>query len=346
MWLSRSWGGSLQARRATDGHPLPLAEPMRHGGAPPSCCCLTWSQPAASPDVPQVHARWGRGPARPGPESPGGRRCFCLGASSATFPMATSAHLWERATTLPRCCRARLARHWSSGQSPLPPLHHHSLSLEKPPRPHCPLRHHAPPAAAHEPSLVLTRPIRSDHGCGGWVTQEPLAKPRPSATQCHVLPSPPGVCHFVNLPEMEHGEQIAWGSCCSLLSPAQQCTGDDQRLPEARVYEFTKHSVPALQREAGWWPPFHSPDHVLGHFWKRWACLCFCGHTLVHQGTGIKGGKGPSPSVAAAEGERSRTTDTASCQRQLSPGVCWEACGSLSIFSLVFLSFLGAFKSS
>lgn len=202
------------------------------------------------------------------------------------------------------------------------------------------------PAAAHEPSLVLTRPIRSDHGCGGWVTQEPLAKPRPSATQCHVLPSPPGVCHFVNLPEMEHGEQIAWGSCCSLLSPAQQCTGDDQRLPEARVYEFTKHSVPALQREAGWWPPFHSPDHVLGHFWKRWACLCFCGHTLVHQGTGIKGGKGPSPSVAAAEGERSRTTDTASCQRQLSPGVCWEACGSLSIFSLVFLSFLGAFKSS
>lgn len=48
------------------------------------------------------------------------------------------------------------------------------------------------PAEAHKPSLVLTRPIRSHHGCGGWVIQEPLAKPRPSATQCHVLPSPPG----------------------------------------------------------------------------------------------------------------------------------------------------------
>lgn len=34
---------------------------VRQEGAPPSCCWLTRSQPAASPGVPQVHARWGRG---------------------------------------------------------------------------------------------------------------------------------------------------------------------------------------------------------------------------------------------------------------------------------------------
>lgn len=164
------------------------------------------------------------------------------------------------------------------------------------------------------------------------MTQEPLAKPRPSATQCCLLPLPPGVCHFVNLPE--HGaprtDQPRAAAAHSSTQPddAQVTTGDCQGQGFTCLQSIA--SRPCRRRQDG--GPHFIPQTVCwGHFLKRWACHGFCGHTLVRQGTGIEGGKGPGPRVAAPEGERNRTTDTTSCPRQPpTPGVCSEARGSPS----------------
>lgn len=124
----------------------------------------------------------------------------------------------------------------------------------------------------------------------------------------------------------------------------------------ANTYVFIQHILRAAPAEGGGTAGPHSSHQSIcwGHFQNPWVCQCFCCHTAVRRhGAGptqswadTEGGTGLGLRAATPEGERKYITDALCCGRPLPTQGQLGVRGSLSTLSLVFLSFLGAFKSS